>query len=246
LSAFILANPTGTWEELRNDNTRGSAHIYNGCLHQTLTDQHGLCAYCEQEISQEDALHRRIEHFHPKSDTVTGHNWALDWNNLLAVCDGGDRSADEERINYPLPGNSHCDASKGGKTDFILNPLDVPAFPNLFTYQKDTGKLMPDAEACAGVEIPGNTYEGTAALVSKTIDILNLNCACLNKKRNEEFIRVEQFKKILRERRIPREKWDVELCRRYFHKKWPKFFTMLRCCLGQTAEDYLTSINYQG
>jgi len=57
---------------------------------------------------------------------------------------------------------------------------------------------------------------------------------------------MEKNKKFLRDKGVSPAKMPEELVRRYFGKKWPEFFTTLRCLLGAAAEDYLESIDYQG
>jgi len=256
LQDYMLANPDATWEQMSSDNTQDGSKAAHKCRDQAIDDQNGLCAYCEQEISSEEPLHRRIEHFHPKSDKTGNHKWSLDWDNMLAVCDGGSSSPAEDKKHFPLPENLSCDAHKDrmiqiGKfptacEGYILNPLAVPAFPNLFALEKDTGYFKPNEASCAVVEISGNAYETTAALVEQTILALNLNCARLAKKRKLLVYDIEHNKKNLRKRNIPPSKAPEKLINRYFSIEWPEFFTTLRCCLGQAAEDYLHSVNYQG
>jgi len=256
LDDYIQANPEATWEQMRNDNSSGGYEVAHECRARSVQDQKGLCAYCEQEISSDDPLRCRVEHFHPKSDRDESHNWSLDWKNMLAVCDGGSWRIPEENVSYPLPENLSCDAHKGRMIDIgkipqncegrILNPLEAPAFPNIFTLDKGTGCLKADDTYCIDVVIPGNTYETTVELVDQTIAILNLNCDRLTEKRILVVRNIEHNKKTLRKNGITPADMPSKLINRYFNKKWPEFFTTIRCCLGKAVDTYLESINYQG
>ena len=256
LQKYALTNPNAKWEEMRNDNEHCGYQAAHECLDQAIRDQFGLCAYCEQTISFAGNIHRRIEHFHPKSDKIGIHNWSLDWENMLAVCDGGSNSSQEERLTHALSKNKSCDAYKNDMMQnkklpkacegHLLNPLIVPVFPNLFALEKDTGYFKSNEVSCAIVQIPGNKCESTAALVKQTIDALNLNCDRLAEKRKLLVIDIDRNKKRLRIKGILPGEMPKKLVTRYFRVKWPAFFTALRCCLGSAAEDYLKSIDYQG
>ena len=256
LRDYAQTGHDATWKQMYDDNAQGGYQAVRDCRAQAVRDQHGLCAYCEQKITMEDPLRCRVEHFHSKSDSAGTHNWGLDWKNMLAVCDGGSRSSQEAQKTHPLPANLSCDAHKNhivqtGKLPAacegqLLNPLEMPAFPNLFTLDKGTGRFRPDKTACAAVEIPGNACGTTEALVNSTIAALNLNCARLTEKRRLLAANIEYNKKILRERGMLPAEMPEKLVRRYFSIQWPEFFTTLRCCLGPFAEDYLQSVQYQG
>ena len=62
LQGFVLKSPDATWEQMSGDNTHGGGHAAHECRDRAIGDQKGLCAYCEQRISSNDPLHRRIEH----------------------------------------------------------------------------------------------------------------------------------------------------------------------------------------
>ena len=250
LQDYTQAYPDATWDQMRNDK---AAH---DCRELATRDQHELCAYCEQKISTDDPLHCRIEHFHPKSDKTGMHNWSLDWGNMLAVCDGGSRASQEEQKTHPLPANLSCDAHKNHMIQmkklpatcegYLLNPLDVPSFPNLFALDKGIGYFKPDEISCATVEIPGNACGTTAELVNRTIASLNLNCERLAEKRRLLVVNIDKNKKVLRQKGISSTEVPEKLISRYFSAKWPEFFTTLRCCLGPATEDYLKSMHYRG
>ena len=238
LSDYAAANPQGTWEQMRDE----SNQAVNDCQNQAMRDQGNLCAYCEQRISLDGSRRRQIEHFHPKSDKSETHNWELDWNNMLAVCDGG--KGDKE--NYQLPQNLSCDARKLDYKGYLLNPLEIPAYPNLFALDKSNGHLKANEVNCAAVEISGNEYATTSELVNYTIEILNLNCDRLVERRLQLVWNIEHNIKTIRDKGFSPSALPAKLIPRYFGYKWPEFFTTLRFCLGTAAEEYLKSIDYCG
>ena len=256
LRDYAQAYPDAAWEQMRDDNAQGGYQAAHDCRAQALHDQHDLCAYCEQKIAANAPLHCRVEHFHPKSDNTETHNWSLDWKNMLAVCDGGSSGSQEERKTHPLPANLSCDAHKDRMVQIgrlpvacegrLLNPLDIPSFPNLFTFDKGTGYFEPDGASCADVEILGNACGTTTELVNRTIAVLNLNCGRLAEKRRLLVVNIDQNKKVLRQKGFSPAEIPEKLVRRYFSAEWPEFFTTLRCCLGPAAENYLKSISYKG
>lgn len=243
LSQFRKACPSATWDQMRDDALHGGQNACKACRDQAIKNQHGLCAYCECKISPEQPTHCRVEHFHPKSDISTSHNWALDWQNMLATCDGGEKEGSDAT---PLPANLSCDVSKKART-IAINPLKLPAFPNIFVFDKGTGHLAPDPTACAATAPPINADE-----LKKTIEILNLNCERLARQRRQIVVNIDRNKKVLREKKYnPQTAQTAQtaqtlLIKRYFNTKWPEFFTTIHCCLGKAAEDHLSSINYNG
>ena len=108
----------------------------------------------------------------------------------------------------PLRENLSCDAHKdqiiqSGKLDeqcdgWIINPLELPAFPCLFFLEKSTDRLLPDEPVCAGLDMPGNQHPNTQHLVQHTIDMLNLNCNRLYEARKQIIWNIERNKKDLR------------------------------------------------
>lgn len=91
LHAYVELSPDGSWTNCRKNVSR-KKDIQDALKY----DQGGICAYCEIDLKELDVSSSnnvvpdfRVEHFHPKSDNSTAHNWNLDWNNLLACCNGG-------------------------------------------------------------------------------------------------------------------------------------------------------------
>ena len=215
-----------------------------------------ICCYCECNLNQIGVENFcRAEHFHQKSDTTsTGTNWHLKWNNIFAACNGithkNDRSA------YPHPNNLSCDSHKNRLIQtkqlsvqcegLLINPLQIPAFPNIFKIDFATGKLIPDDATCSSVSIPDNRLATTKDLVQNTIDILNLNCDRLCRERKLVLNAIEDMIKVGREKRKSRDEVLRSIAHHFFQKKWPAYFTTIRCRLGKYAEDYLHSISFQG
>lgn len=235
LAAFRTACPSATWDEMRSDALHKGQQAYQDCRTQTAAEQYNLCAYCESKIDLSKPHKCRVEHIHPKSDTSTGKNWNLDWQNLLATCNGGESSGSVE---MPLPANLSCDAHKGCSA-IELSPLDIPAFPNVFAFDKRTGHLEPDPVAC-------NQTSVNADKLKQAIGTLNLNCERLARQRRLVRDDIEKRKKVLQKKGFTSEKGAPLLVQGYFQCTWPEFFTTIRCCLGKAAEDYLHSISYNG
>jgi uncharacterized protein (TIGR02646 family) len=193
---------------------------------------------------------RQIAHFHPKGDNASGHNWALDWANLWFACKGGTQTwmQDEDKYLPTISDNSSCDERKGGLIldGHILAPNEVPAYPRIFGYERGLDRLdiQPDEDACADAGLD-------PAKVRNTINKLNLNCKRLARARHKELKGLEQAIAILIESGVddPRAVWQ-ELVRRRFcgndDRIWPRFFTLIRWRLGQSAEDYLRGIQFNG
>ena len=234
LTRFRTASPDATWEEMRNDALHGGQEALKDCRDRTLADQRGLCAYCECRL-ETGAGQVVVEHIHPKSDASTSHNWHLDWRNMVANCRGGENEGSQET---PLPDNLSCTASKKD-APLALNPLELPAFPNLFDFDKGKCHLLPDRAACAEAGMDADALDAA-------LETLNLNCSRLARKRHKVLIDIEQRKKLLAQRHVNPKQGMAELAHSYFQNKWPEFFTTIRCCLGQAAEDFLRSINFTG
>lgn len=259
LANYQAAVPNGTWDDMRNDALWNGMAAYQDCRFRTVTDQGGICAFCEIDIRDNHPLKCRVEHFHSKSDVGGGTNWALDWQNMLATCNGGTNphvSAPGFAL-QPVAKNLSCDAHKDLRIQsgrlpiacegWILNPLQILASPSLFTVRKDTGFLEPDPAGCqAARTLNGNKHATISVLVAYTIEMLNLNCDRLATARLLVVRDIENSKKRLRQKGLSPQTGLDELAQRYFGYSWPRFFTVLRVCLGAAAENHLQQINYQG
>jgi uncharacterized protein (TIGR02646 family) len=151
LKEFREVNPAATWDDFKND----AQESYKQLVEHIVSHQNGLCAYCEINLTETD---RMIEHFHPKSDTASEHNWGLDFQNMLATCKGGTNpySKDEDRFLEPLKDNITCDQRKGGKNldRIVLHPRDIPVSPSVFKVGMN-GEIQPNSKHCeqAGVAV---------------------------------------------------------------------------------------------
>lgn len=253
LTDFANANPEAKWDDFRD--VRGG-EAYKALRAMILKDQGGLCAYCEQTIDSRPESSRRVEHVHSKSDTSQlDVNWALDWNNVIAVCLGGSSAIDDDLTRHPLPDNLSCDSHKAhleqqrripkANEGYLLNPLDMPAFPNLFSFDKATGKLKANSTACASADFVGeNAHTSLAELVDKTIGGLNLNCQRLRDERLEVLKHYNQ--QITKARKANNKHFRKQLASRWFNQRWPSFFTTRRVLLGQPAEEYLAQVGFDG
>jgi uncharacterized protein (TIGR02646 family) len=249
LTDHISSHPHDTWEQLRNTNP----NLYNIIRASVIRDQFGLCAYCECAINPFDPLSTRVEHFHPKSDTSNPNlNWALLWENMIGVCNGGDNKYLENYL-PPLPANLSCDSHKNhavqnGKLPeacegLILNPLEMIATPCLYRLNRANGFLEPDRDNCQNLTVQGNRFSNVFELVENTIKVLNLNCDRLAQQRLRVFWSIERNKQ---QWRTSNMNVNANLISRYFDFQWRPFFTTIRLCLGQVAENHLQSIQFLG
>lgn len=258
LHTYRVAVPNGTWEQMRDDVMLGGQLAYSNCRAQSIGDQAGLCAYCEIDIRDNDPLKCHVEHFHPKSDAAE-RNWALDWQNMLGVCNGGSHRfvTTPGFVLEPLAENLSCDAYKDHQVQsgalapacegWILNPLELRAFPSLFKVSPTDGHLEPDVRACLAIEPwAGNNHATVVDLAQHTIDMLNLNCDRLKDARLVVVRDIERNKKRQREQGFDAAQGLANLTRFYFRRNWPRFFTVIRACLGDSAENYLRVAGYQG
>lgn len=259
LTAYRNAVPLSQWEEMKNNPQNDGQQSYQDCRAELVSQQGGLCAYCEIDIRDNDPLKCHVEHFHPKSDVNSQHSWALDWQNMLAVCNGGSYQYISVNGFYlePMKENLSCDAYKdqmiqSGKLPvqcdgWILNPIQLAAFPVLFSLEKHTGRLLPNSATCGNcLPFANNQHASVEALVQHTIDRLNLNCERLITARLLIVRNIENNKKKQRQDGCDPQQGLGNLAQRYFQYQWRAFFTTIRLCLGQHAEDYLQSAHYQG
>lgn len=259
LTMYRALKPDGDWEEMRKDGEHGGEKVYSSCRETVVSDQGGLCAYCEIVIRDAVPLGCRVEHFHPKADKMSSMNWAYCWDTMLGVCNGGDNPYIRKDGFHlaPIGANLSCDAHKNtmiqsGKLSeqcegLILNPLELPSFPALCTIAKSTGFLHPDRVSCGNVELPLKGKHATVEeLVQNTIDMLNLNCDRLAQMRLRIIRDIEHNKKNQRNMGYTAHQGLANLARWYFKRHWPGFFTTIRLCLGSAAERHLRDIDFKG
>lgn len=90
-------------------------------------EQHGLCAYCMRKIDPSKPGLARIEHYEALSKNKEK---VLDYQNYLAVCNGGERTDEDDR-ELEEAGKKRkkrirvlcCDAARGEK-ELTINPWD--------------------------------------------------------------------------------------------------------------------------
>ena len=241
LRQYRLHNPEETWEHFRRRCRRGYKQVREAILR----DQHGLCAYCEvgiklaEEEGEVDDF--RVEHFYPKNATQEhGHNYHLDWRNLLGVCHGGSQPyvPDPEWRYSSQKRDRSCDVPKGGReiTKYILNPLKIPGKIRLFRYAEHSGRMYVDEDTCP------KDLQGKAR---STISELNLNAPRLMRMRREVIHTLEdQISDELSKGRELDEVLEmlatICLVPDYNGVTLP-FFSVIRWYLGEAAEEVIRS-----
>lgn len=252
LTQFVDSGSSAVWEDFRNVNDGENYRLIRQLV---FADQGGLCAYCETQVSELSEYKQRLEHFHPKADVSDStKNWQLDWNNIIGVCIGGEKQDKEHKNDYPLPENLSCDSHKNhlvnkGRLSLdveaqLLNPLQIPATPCLFSLDMRTGKLYPNEEACQQLDKSISNSVPLTEKVAETIKVLNLNCDRLNQKRLK--IRNEYNRLIKKAIKEDDKQVFEKIAEQWFRNQWPAFFTTRRLLLGNHAEAYLQRINYAG
>lgn len=242
LNTYLTATPNNTWEQFTEKKGRRIAvqTVLKG-------DQGGLCAYCEINMKARDSTGDadfRVEHFHPKSDASTPHNWHLDWQNLLAVCHGGS-SKDVVEATTRFTTLHSCDVPKENHVwdNVILNPLHIPANPCLFKFDRSTGAMGVNEQRCAQVNID-------LIKAQATIDNLQLDSSRLRNLRkpvmdvlNAKLISLVNSGVSLVK---AREALAITLLKKDAQHHWPPFFSAIRHYLGDAAEQQLQAIGYDG
>lgn len=180
LAAWRDNNPKASWKDFK-DHNRDTPEGERGCnneVWETLVHaQHGLCAYCEIELRAPLALWSQVEHWHPKDPKKSdGHNWGLDFSNLMAACEGGERALpDLGRSLDPIAETKHCGAAKGNAdhTAVLLDPRrDVPDM--LMIWHFDT---------TGGIKVGPKAPPELVPRAEQTIKLLNLDSKGLRRLR---------------------------------------------------------------
>ena len=119
------------WKRIKDGDTKAVRAEFDKLpkeiIRQTLLeDQRYLCAYCMRKIKN-DGLKTAIEHWYPLS---RDKEQALDYGNMLAVCDGGKSwRGREKRILC-------CDAYKADEIALKISPLNKQQMEKI-VYHKD-------------------------------------------------------------------------------------------------------------
>ena len=241
LKSYRLKHPDATWDKFRRRFTRGYRQVKQAIIE----DQHGLCAYCEISIKRKEDYTEvddfRVEHFFPKGATQDGgHNYHLDWRNLLGVCHGGSQKdvPDAEWRFSEKKGDRSCDVPKGGKeiTDRILNPLKLPGNIRLFRYTEHNGKMYVDEETCPD-ELKWKAKNTIKELNLNAPRLMRMRKAVIDKLTDELMLALaegQDFDETL--------EWLAESFLLPDHKNRSiPFFTVIRWYLGDAAEKLIAS-----
>ena len=127
-------------------------------------EQHGLCAYCMRRITDQRS-DTKIEHYKALS---TNKETALDYQNYLGVCYGGEKEkfekTDEE--NHKNTGCMCCDASRG-EQELTINPWNRRRMEAIGYYKK-SGEIFVRSNVGLGTELVN-------AMQKDIDDVLHLN-----------------------------------------------------------------------
>lgn len=246
LNSYQQANPNNDWDQFTANNRNG----YNEVKNALRADQRGLCAYCEIDLALgngEGLDDFRVEHFHPKKPHNPPPNYALNWQNLLAVCTGGNVRDLAVRTRFTSPDHS-CDVPKANHNwvGQILDPLtNIPAFPPLFSYKENSGAMVVDTSCPAHLVAQANASIQKLCLSPQTTQntrLLRFRKAVIDTLRNEIDNLIESGFTV--------EQASDCLAKTYFpanhNSPWPAFFSCIRWYLGPAAEAHLRAIGYQG
>ncbi len=124
------------WKEIKEDDIKAIRRVFdtgfpkNEVKEILLHEQRGICAYCMRRIHLDN--HSRVEHLVPLSKNKEK---AIDYNNLLGVCDGGEKvTGDSGHVLC-------CDAHKK-ETEMELSPFNKVQMDKI-AYDKD-GKIYTE------------------------------------------------------------------------------------------------------
>lgn len=139
--------PTG-----RNREDGEPEDLYEVVLEHLMSEQGRICAYCMRRIPDPKRNPgATIEHIDPQSHT--DQQKALDYNNMLAVCNGNRNArSDDEKT---------CDARRGNR-QLDINPL--------------IGRTLESIQ----YRNSGRIYSEDESIDAQLNEVLNLNCLALN------------------------------------------------------------------
>ena len=177
-----LVGDEAYWDELRSHD---SGTAYRELIEELISNQRGLCAYCETSISAES---RQAEHVVPRSEKARGRSLELDISNLVACCLGigglrtgrtGPAAAPDEprrsRGSNESCGQAKADEWWGG----FLDPRRLPPAPPMLKVRED-GFIEPDEEACSAAGFAADDAR-------RSIKTLNLNANRLRHARRRQW-----------------------------------------------------------
>jgi len=196
LQRFLTAKPLEKrdktdWNAFKNEEPEAYRQLI-----QALTDiQHGLCAYCEINLTEND---HQVEHFHPKSDISSEMDWMFENTNLFAACKGGTQTnlfgsktchPDQRRYLPPIKKNRSCGEAKDDEVmdDEVIKPSELPISPALFSITRKPPNGITNKLKVGAIKVNEKACRQTGIdpkKVAATIDAFNLNCErlCLARK----------------------------------------------------------------
>lgn len=119
------------WKTVKDGNTKEIRDAFDKLTKETirkslLEEQHYLCAYCMRKV-QNNGQKTSIEHWYPLSKDK---EQALDYRNMLAVCDGGKKWTGKGKKLLC------CDAYKADEDELTISPLNKQQMDKI-AYDKD-------------------------------------------------------------------------------------------------------------
>lgn len=128
--------------------------VHDAVLDSLMQEQGYLCAYCMRRIPQKGKTpSATIEHWDPQSKTCTDK--ALDYRNMLAVCNGNRGCGSKEYMT--------CDAKRGNTplTVYPLNPLTLSSIQ----YKSDGRIFSPNSDINTDLDVTLNLNCSQVGLV---------------------------------------------------------------------------------
>lgn len=247
LAQYRQEHPTDNWKKDFKPNCPDG---YKQIKKQIIEDQKGLCAYCEIDLKLGYGVgidDFRVEHFYPESPHNPPPNYALDWDNMLGCCTGGNaKGVTDSSERFTSPDHS-CDVPKASKnlTGIILNPLtDIPAFPGLFKFIEqgiNAGMMEVDPVLC-----PKSLFQPA----KRSLTELNLNAKRIKRFRSAVIDKLREEIEFNLSIGMTEEEALRELAELHFPDQpilyWPAFFSTIRWYLADMAEERLKHIAYNG
>jgi uncharacterized protein (TIGR02646 family) len=155
----------GIWKKFTGNKT-----IKNAVKKDLLDEQGYICCYCQSEINMDEKT--QIEHFVARSSDPTK---MFDYDNLLAGCNGGQQSREDNNQTEKIERISKfCCHKKGDKT-LLISPLEQ-------TCEDHFDYVVEGSTDDIEISIKGKTAEGTDA-----VEKLNLNVPYLKRERGRFF-----------------------------------------------------------
>lgn len=239
LADFRTAHPQGTWKpKPGSDQPAFKNEPGNEAVYVLLAMSQGhLCAYCEIDI--ERGLWGQVEHYVPEDMSDELRNYALEFDNMLACCEGGTRiDISNGRAEPPIPETLHCGQLKGNQPPAgrVLDPRQLASSPCIWMFRSD-GSMMPIEDHCIASGIP-------LGLAVSTIEVLGLDRKGLRRMREGVLEGLDfEFELLLEDgvdetialARVAEEQLVPQ------DGKLPAFWSTTRFWAGEAADDVLAA-----